>query len=62
MEGVDVENALAGYDSAFEAEVGEAGVPGAGEVAGWACEGDVDELEKLLVDCENEAQCYVPCR
>jgi hypothetical protein len=41
---VDVENSLAGYDGAFKAEMGEAGIPWAGEVAGWACERGVDKL------------------
>jgi hypothetical protein len=52
MERVDVEDALAGYHGAFKAEVREAGVPRAGEVAGWACEGDVYQLEKRSVNCK----------
>ena len=44
MERVDVKDSLAGHDGAFEAEMGEAGVPWAREVAGWTCEGGVDKL------------------
>jgi len=44
VERVNVENSLASYDGAFEAEMGEAGIPWAGEVAGWAREGSIDKL------------------
>jgi hypothetical protein len=48
---VDVEDSLAGDDGAFEAEVCEACVPWSGQVTGWACEADVEELAGELGCC-----------